>query len=199
MRYAQSDISEGDVEKWNLIRDKDGLMRVFARLSAVGNLEFFRVFLPQENYITKLLIMKIHKKLLHPVVSHTLASFRNHYWVERGRGLVRRLLFKNSLRCKKYAAKPFKFLLMPNLPPDKANKSRPFECTRVDAGSFSVQTTDDKLIKIWVALFTCLTTRAVHLEFVKSQTVFDFVNAFKRFTARRACPESLVSTPHNFR
>ena len=47
---------------------------------------------------------------------------------------------------------------------------------------------DDKKIKIWGSLFTCLTTRAIHLEVVTDLTSEKFLNSFRRFVARRGVP-----------
>ncbi|XP_058456470.1 uncharacterized protein LOC131433879 [Malaya genurostris] len=44
------------------------------------------------------------------------------------------------------------------------------------------------LVKRWVALFTCLTIRAVHLEIVHSLTTQSCVMAIRRFISRRGSP-----------
>ena len=42
-------------------------------------------------------------------------------------------------------------------------------------------------------MFTCLSTKAIHLECVPSQSTADFLNCFKRFTVRRGCPQTILS------
>lgn len=39
--------------------------------------------------------------------------------------------------------------------------------------------------KRWAAIFTCLVTRAVHIEVVEEMSASAFINALKRFTAIR--------------
>lgn len=39
--------------------------------------------------------------------------------------------------------------------------------------------------KRWTAVFTCLVTRAVHIEVVEEMSASSFINALKRFTAIR--------------
>ena len=48
-------------------------------------------------------------------------------------------------------------------------------------------------IKVWVLLFTCATTRAVHFEMVSDMTTEEFLLAFQRFTGRRGTPSYVRS------
>ena len=47
--------------------------------------------------------------------------------------------------------------------------------------------------KCYIALFTCASTRAVHLELVESLDVDAFIRCFRRFTARRGVPSCIIS------
>ncbi|XP_065088059.1 uncharacterized protein LOC135709597 [Ochlerotatus camptorhynchus] len=49
------------------------------------------------------------------------------------------------------------------------------------------------LVKRWVALFTCLTVRAIHVELVHSLSTQSCIMAIRRFVARRDSPESFHS------
>ena len=46
--------------------------------------------------------------------------------------------------------------------------------------------------KVWIALFTCYVTRAVHLEVVPDQSTPAFVRCLKRFAARRGLPRLFI-------
>lgn len=59
------------------------------------------------------------------------------------------------------------------------------------AGPFIVRAAQPT--KVWIALFTCYVTRAVHLETVSNQTTIAFINCLKRFTARRGLPKRFIS------
>ena len=48
-------------------------------------------------------------------------------------------------------------------------------------------------MKVWVSLFTCLSTRAVHLEVVSDLSTECFLNCFKRFVSRRGLPIVICS------
>ena len=47
--------------------------------------------------------------------------------------------------------------------------------------------------KVYIALFTCATSRAVHLELVPSMTAETFIKALTRFKGRRGTPTLIVS------
>ena len=49
------------------------------------------------------------------------------------------------------------------------------------------------LMKCYVCLYTCLSTRAVHLERVESLDVEAFIRSFRRFCARGGLPATLLS------
>ena len=48
-------------------------------------------------------------------------------------------------------------------------------------------------VKRYGCIFTCLTTRAVHLEVAHSLTADSFINAFRRFICRRTKPHTVFS------
>lgn len=50
-----------------------------------------------------------------------------------------------------------------------------------------------KAFKAHIAVFVCLSTRAIHLELVHNLTSEGFLAAYRRFTARRGLPTSLYS------
>ncbi|XP_071171081.1 uncharacterized protein [Mytilus edulis] len=49
------------------------------------------------------------------------------------------------------------------------------------------------VVKRYGCLFTCLTTRAVHIEIAHSLNTDSFISAFQRFTSRRGIPEKVYS------
>ena len=47
--------------------------------------------------------------------------------------------------------------------------------------------------KLWISLFTCLSTRAIHLEWVQGLSGSQFLNCLRRFVACRGSPRLLIS------
>ena len=71
----------------------------------------------------------------------------------------------------------------------------PFEAAGVDyTGALNIRDpVTGEYRKIYVALFTCATTRAVHLELALDLTAETFLNVFRRFVAERSCPTIMIS------
>lgn len=61
------------------------------------------------------------------------------------------------------------------------------------AGPFVIKLTRKMTAKRYVWLFTCASTRAVHLVLAYSLDTDSFLNAFSRMAARRGKPEVMIS------
>ena len=86
---------------------------------------------------------------------------------------------------------------MANLPPtrfdDLSDDPFPFKNTGIDyIGPFSIATKDTNE-KSYICFFTCLSTRAVHLELTENLTTNHCITAIRRFIARRGLPKLLIS------
>ena len=73
--------------------------------------------------------------------------------------------------------------------------SRPFANTAVDfAGPFLTKHGRGKVhTKRYICLFTCLHTRAVHLEMAVTLYTDRFLNSFSRMVSRRGWPDVIIS------
>lgn len=86
---------------------------------------------------------------------------------------------------------------MGNLPGPRVTPSRPFTHTGVDyAGPIRLRTSKgrgQKAYKAFIAVFVCLSTRAVHLEVASDYSTAAFMAAFRRFVSRRGLCRDLYS------
>ncbi|KAL6416444.1 hypothetical protein ACFW04_013469 [Cataglyphis niger] len=86
---------------------------------------------------------------------------------------------------------------MGDLPRLRVTPARPFLRTGVDyAGPIQLRTTKGRghrSYKAFIAVFVCLSTKAVHLEVVSDYSADAFLAALRRFTARRGLCRSLQS------
>ena len=75
----------------------------------------------------------------------------------------------------------------------RTKQGKPFEITGVDfTGALYVKTLQGE-DKVYVCLFTCGLTRAVHLEVVTDLNVETFMQAFRIFVCRKSLPQVMIS------
>ena len=75
--------------------------------------------------------------------------------------------------------------IMADLPKDKFEEAAPFTYCAVDMfGPFRVKVKRSE-VKRYDAMFTCLASRAVHVEVSNSMTTNSFIQALRRLIARR--------------
>lgn len=176
--------------------DTDGIMRVGGRLQE-ANLPFHQrhpIILPP-NPVTRKLIAHSHLKVLHGALTQTLSLLRYRYWIVHGRNLTKAVISK-CVKCARQKAQ-LATQRMSRLPSPRCSVSRPFLHTGVDyAGPLQMRNASGRghqSHKVWVALFVCLSTKAIHLEVVNDKTTAAFLNAFKCFVARRGYPSDMYS------
>ena len=165
---------------------RDGLVCVGGRLrrSSFPKQEVHPVILPNKSHVTSLIIRHCHEKVGHAGRGLTLARLRSGgYWVIGGRRAVARLILR-CVSCKKLRGQVTK-QKMADLPADRVEPAAPFTYSGVDLfGPFYVMERRSE-VKRWGVLFTCMSSRAVHIETANSLSTDSFLNAYRRFVSRR--------------
>ena len=174
--------------------DETGTLRVGGRLKN-AEIPFgskHQIILPGGSWISKLIVEHHHKREAEIGLNHLISVIRAQYWIVGCRTLVKRVL-KTCFHCKKRNARPRTQLMAP-LPSCRLDVGCPvFFNTGIDYfGPMLVKYGRSKP-KRWCCLFTCMTTRAVHLELAESLTTDDFINVLRRFQCRRGNPKSFYS------
>lgn len=81
---------------------------------------------------------------------------------------------------------------------DGTIQSRPFAVTGISfTGRFSVEGESVSVIKVHIAISTCLVTRAIQMEVLKSLATESFLMAFRRVIARRGMCSTVYSDNAN--
>ncbi|XP_011859019.1 PREDICTED: uncharacterized protein LOC105556532, partial [Vollenhovia emeryi] len=121
-----------------------------------------------------------------------LAHLRQLYWIISGKQAIRRVLRK-CITC--YRVRPItQNKLMGDLPKNRVNPSRAFLHSGLDyAGPFNIKISRNKGGKAYLCIFVCFSTKATHLEIVSDLSTNAFLNALKRFIARRGRCATLCS------
>lgn len=150
------------------------------------------VILPKVHHVTDLIVNQYHLRLGHSGTERVLAEIRQHFWILKGRSAVNHVL-KSCLVCRKLKAMP-QNQQMANLPASRVTPEEPpFSRVGVDYfGPFFIKRARSEL-KRYGCLFTCLTTRAIHLEVSNTLDTDSFINALQRFIARRGQPIEMRS------
>lgn len=177
-----------------VILDSKGLLRCKGRLENADLSENARqpILLPSKDRVTHFIIDRVHQELLHSGISHTLSQIRYKFWILRGRATVRTVL-KGCALCRQFEGGPYKMPQMPSLPRKRMSESKPFCKTGLDyLGPLKIKISED-IKKVWVCLFTCMVTRAVHLEIVQDMSAKEFILCLRRFIAQRGTPEEIIS------
>ncbi|XP_076664979.1 uncharacterized protein LOC143367238 [Andrena cerasifolii] len=178
----------------NLLRlnpylDDQGLLRVGGRLrhAALPLDAKHQFLLPRNSRLTELLVNDAHERTLHGGTQLTLATLRQHYWIPQGRQRVKAILHR-CVTCARWRSSTGQ-QLMGDLPAVRVTPTRPFLHVGVDyAGPLTLlmaRGRGQRTHKGYIALFVCLSTRAVHLELVSDYSTEAFLAALRRFTSRR--------------
>ena len=130
-------------------------------------------------------------------MGQVLSTLRSKYWLPRGRQNVK-LVLGDCVVCKKLQARPFPKADVPPLPKVRVSDDRPFAATCLDyTGALYVKEYNDSA-KYYVCLFTCATTKAIHLELVEDLSAEAFLRALRRFSGRRSYPKVISDNATNF-
>ena len=181
--------------KWQLGLKIDdlGILRCYGRFlnATITDSAKHPKLLPRREHLTSLLITEVHQRLIHAGVSHTLAQLREEYWIPQGRAEVRSVLSQCSL-CRRLEGPPFRLPCMPPWPKERVSRSDPFQFVGLDyLGPVNVKW-ESELKKTWICLFTCLSIRAIHLEWVLDLSASQFLNCLRRFVSRRGRPDVII-------
>ena len=181
----------------NPFLDGDRIIRVGGRLqNSRFNYQIKHpILLPKSNPVTKLLIEHHHTLTHHGGIQTTLYSLRQQYWLIDGRNQVRHVI-RSCVRCTRINPPAVNYV-MGSLPKVRTLETRPFTNTGIDyCGPFYIK--EKKMrnrnkVKVYVAVFICLSTKAIHLEVVSDLTTEGFLAALKRFISRRGLCSTIFS------
>ncbi|MEL7522669.1 MAG: hypothetical protein AAGJ80_13830, partial [Cyanobacteria bacterium J06553_1] len=181
----------------DLFLDEKGLVRSRGRIAKSLRVSYDvqnPVLLGKEHPLSRLLIEFFHSRCKHLGVQTTVNKMRTGgFWIPQMRPAFKNVL-KDCVTCQKYNALSFRYPRMTNLPKDRVNLVRPFECTGVDFTSHLwVKNEKGEMVKVYIVIFTCLSLRAIHLELVPDMSTLQFILAFTRFVNLHGIPSHLYS------
>lgn len=171
--------------------DDNEVLRIRGRIDAAKCLSQDTkrpIILPRRHYITKLIVDHYHRRYKHLNHQTALNEIKQKFDIPALRVVMKEV--RNSCQvCKNESAVP-QIPEMAELPSARlAAFERPFTYVGIDYfGPFKVKITRNCTAKRWGVLFTCLTTRAIHLEVAHSMTTNSCIICVEKFADRFGDP-----------
>lgn len=198
-RGKQLNLKHDILKKLNPIVDKDGLLRVGGRLSSADLTENEKhpLIIPSTSHVATLLVRHLHERSAHQGRHITEGAVRGAgFWVVGGKRPVSSIVH-NCVTCRILRGK-MQVQKMSDLPADRVSPEPPFTTVGLDVfGPWTVVTRRTRggsaQSKRWAVLFTCMSTRAVHIELIETMSTDSFINALRRFFAIRGPAKLLRS------
>ncbi|XP_055590318.1 uncharacterized protein LOC129742446 [Uranotaenia lowii] len=175
--------------------DENNVLRVDGRIGAAANASEnlkFPVILPKKHPITNLFIDFYHRKYQHANFETVVNELRQVTHIPQARSQVKHIV-KQCQYCKVYKARPQVPRMAPLPAARLASYTRPFTYVGLDLFGPILVKVGRTTVKRWIALFTCLTVRAIHVEVVFSLSTEACIMAIRRFTGRRGFPQEFYS------
>ncbi|KAJ8018203.1 hypothetical protein HOLleu_43941 [Holothuria leucospilota] len=151
-----------------------------------------QTIIPKCSAVARLIILDIHKSLGHMGKSAILSKLWEKYWIV-GASTIIRSVMSQCITCRKYHAKRSE-QKMAALPMERVTGDKPpFNNTGMDMfGPFEIKR-GRSMVKRYGLIFTCLATRAIHLEILHSADTDSCLNALRRFLCRRGAVSTIQS------
>ncbi|XP_047991468.1 uncharacterized protein LOC125230373 [Leguminivora glycinivorella] len=172
----------------------DGVLRMKTRLGSAPVLytALQPIILDGREPFTRLLILRAHRRSAHIHNEAVINELRQEYWILHLRPTVKSVA-RNCALCTLRRATP-RAQPLGDLPPERLQAyQRPFTHTAQDYMGPMFVTIGRRREKRWVCLYTCLVTRAIHLESVHSLSTDSALLSLRRFAARRGWPRTMYS------
>lgn len=141
--------------------------------------------------VSRMILQEYHDNT-HMGMDWVLSSVRNKFWIPHARNILRGIRRKCAL-CQRLYGKPMQ-QKMADLPPERCETEQiVFQHVGIDVFGPFLTKRGRVQVKRYGCVFTCLTTRAIHIEMLHSLESDTFINAFVRFTARRGWCKTVLS------
>ena len=175
-----------------LFLDNAGVWRCKGRLDN-ANLSastMHPILLPNRHHFVSLQLLDCHRRVMHGDVKETLTELLMSFWIVKGQSVVKglhanaqsvhdsmdeQIVLRSPFQCQSFGY-------------ENVCHSPTLGWTMLHGPLYVKEKQVE--VKVWIALFTCAISRALHLQLVPD---IAFLRCFKRFAARRGTPLNIVS------
>ena len=165
--------------------DENSVLRVGGRIKhAMVSFDVKHpIILPSKNHVTELIVQHHHERINHQGRGMTLNDLHSHgYWIIGDSSVVATYISK-CVTCRKLRG-ALQEQNMADIPEDRLEPAPPFTNCAVDLfGPLHIKE-GRKELKRYGVLFTCMSSRAIHLETANSLETDSFIQSLCRFIDR---------------
>ena len=187
-------LKKGDFQKLSPFTDNKGIIRVGGRAdeALISYEARHPALLPHIHWISLLITRHFHQTG-HSGVATTVAKVRKKFWILRAHDLAKTVRFRCA-PCREMEAR-VETQFIADLPRSRLESfTPPFHFTACDYfGPHKVKISRNKTAKYYGVIFTCLNTKAVHLELAVDYSTMEFMKTLRRFFAIRGQPAMMLS------
>lgn len=178
--------STSPLAKLDPFMDENGLIRVGGRLRSaeLPYEEMHPVILPRNSHVSALIVKQCHEQVAHQGRGLTVSRIRTSgYWIIGCSTVVRSFLHK-CVTCRRLR-RPTESQKMADLPAERTVPSPPFTYVGCDVFGPFVVKEGRKEVKRYGLIFTCMASRAIHIELLDNMSTDAYINALRCFISIR--------------
>ncbi|XP_056017422.1 uncharacterized protein LOC130053841 [Ostrea edulis] len=173
---------------------QDGVLRVGGRLrnANISSAQKHPIILPKCNHFTRLILQHAYTLVHHQGRGITHNKLRSlGYWIIGGSKAVTDFI-RQCVLCRKLR-RPTEIQKMADLPKDRVEPTPPFTYCGMDCFGPFLLKNGLREAKRYGLLFTCLCSRAIHIEMLDDMSTDSFINGLRCFTAIRGAVRHICS------
>ena len=183
-----------EMHRLDAFLDNDGVIKVGGRLgdSNLPHAAKHPAIIPKEHHVTKMIIVHCHEKAKHQGKGMTINEIRSKgYWISGiGRAVASHL--RQCVMCRKLR-RHTEEQRMADLPPERLDPSPPFTYCGMDCFGPFYTKKGRRVCKRYGLLFTCFSSRAIHIEMLEDMSTDSFINGLRCFIAIRGAVRQIKS------
>ncbi|KAL4083424.1 hypothetical protein QTP88_028740 [Uroleucon formosanum] len=175
--------------------DPDGIIRVGGRMQNSNWSEGRKhpILIPKESHLAVLITRHWHLYACHARPRLLIALVQQRFWIIGIHLIAHRMICKCVICAKMSIDNPKP--IMAALPGFRVQEAHPFSIVGIDyAGPLQMEELSlrkARIVKVYIAVFVCMTTKAMHLEPVSALSTEAFLLTLDRFVAHRGLPSSI--------
>ncbi|EGT53986.1 hypothetical protein CAEBREN_02974 [Caenorhabditis brenneri] len=174
----------------------DGIWRHHRRVPSpvLENEAHHLILVHKKHPLARLLMVETHEKNAHAPVNYLVAALRSRFWIQAASQLADSVV-KTCVNCQKAKNKAFPYPFSRKLPRFRTTPSTPFQHVGLDYLGPLEFIRDDgyKVGKAYCLVYTCLVTRAAHLELLPDASTETYIQGLINIFSRRGVPHSIYS------